>query len=139
MGSRFEPTQLFCPQRSATQMLVPSLSISTALVEPHARPSGSFAHPSIVWYGLGALLVGCALACARATTPDERSAATAARSVDRARRVCCIGGRLKGVDSLKSVGKAARPQRGATCGAALRAIWRWRCTGSYSGTADIRR
>ena len=33
--------QLFVPQRSATQMLRPSRSISTALVEPHVRPSGS--------------------------------------------------------------------------------------------------
>ena len=40
--------QLFTAQRSATQMLRPSLSISTALVEPQVRPSGSFAHPSIV-------------------------------------------------------------------------------------------
>ena len=31
----------FALQRSATQMDLPSLSMSTALVEPHARPSGS--------------------------------------------------------------------------------------------------
>src|SRR5688500_12154037 len=55
---RFDPAQLFCPQRSPTQMLTPSLSISTALVDPHARPSGSFAQPAIVWYGFGASLVG---------------------------------------------------------------------------------
>jgi hypothetical protein len=38
IGGRSEPAQLFAPQRSATQMLVPSLSISTALVDPHVRP-----------------------------------------------------------------------------------------------------
>ena len=38
---RLEPAQEFVPQRSATQMLRPSLSISTALVDPHSRPSGS--------------------------------------------------------------------------------------------------
>src|SRR5262245_45353357 len=50
--------QLLAPQRSATQMDLPSLSMSTALVEPHARPSGILAHPSMVWNGLGAVLVG---------------------------------------------------------------------------------
>ncbi|PYQ78223.1 MAG: hypothetical protein DMG01_12040 [Acidobacteria bacterium] len=33
--------QLFAAQRSATQIVLPSLSISIALVEPHLRPSGS--------------------------------------------------------------------------------------------------
>ena len=33
-------TQLFAPQRSATQMDRPSRAMSTALVEPHVRPSG---------------------------------------------------------------------------------------------------
>ena len=32
---------LFAPQRSAIQIDLPSLSISTALVDPHERPSGS--------------------------------------------------------------------------------------------------
>jgi hypothetical protein len=31
------------PHRSATQTLVPSTSMSTPLVEPHARPAGIFA------------------------------------------------------------------------------------------------
>jgi hypothetical protein len=48
MGGSFLPAQLFAPQRSATQMLLPSRSISTALVEPHVRPSGSFAQFSTV-------------------------------------------------------------------------------------------
>ena len=39
-GSSVEPTQLFAPQRSATQTLRPSRSIATALVEPQVRPSG---------------------------------------------------------------------------------------------------
>ena len=47
-GSSVEPTQLFVPQRSATQMLCPSRSIETALVEPQVRPSGAFAQPSTV-------------------------------------------------------------------------------------------
>src|SRR5438105_7744938 len=51
------------PQRSATQTLTPSASMSTALVEPHIRPSGSFAQFSIARYGLGAELVG-AVVCA---------------------------------------------------------------------------
>src|SRR5262245_15687841 len=55
------------PQRSATQTLTPSGSMSTALVEPQARPSGNFAQFSIERYGLGAELVGatvCAVASA---------------------------------------------------------------------------
>src|SRR5688500_12466290 len=43
----------FTAQRSATQMLLPSRSMSTALVDPHVRPSGSLAQPSIVAYGFG--------------------------------------------------------------------------------------
>ena len=48
-----EPAQLFTPQRSATQMLFPSLSIATALVEPQVRPAGSFAQSVTVRYGFG--------------------------------------------------------------------------------------
>ncbi len=33
--------QVLAPQRSATQIDLPSLSMSTALVEPQVRPSGS--------------------------------------------------------------------------------------------------
>jgi hypothetical protein len=39
---------VFAPQRSPTQMLRPSRSISIALVEPHVRPSGSFRNCSTV-------------------------------------------------------------------------------------------
>ena len=39
----------FAPHRSATQMDFPSRSMSTALVDPQVRPSGSFAQFSIVW------------------------------------------------------------------------------------------
>src|SRR6188508_149170 len=81
IAGRSEPVQEFWPQRSATQMLTPSLSISTALVEPQVRPSGSLAHPVIVWYGFGRSLVGvmvadpptCAAACP--TNPVARETA----------------------------------------------------------------
>src|SRR4029079_9966385 len=63
---------LFSPQRSATQMDIPSLSTSTALVEPHLRPSGSFSGSLIVSYGLGRSLVGV---CAN-TTALARTAST---------------------------------------------------------------
>ena len=33
--------QLFAPQRSATQIILPSGDTSTALVDPQVRPSGS--------------------------------------------------------------------------------------------------
>src|SRR6185436_20841833 len=57
--SRHElPLGVCGPQRSATQIDLPSLSTSTALVDPHVRPSGSFAHPSILWYGFGPSFVG---------------------------------------------------------------------------------
>src|SRR5215471_16757601 len=52
-GSSVLPAQLLAPHRSATQMLLPSRSISTALVDPHILASGSFAQFSIVRYGLG--------------------------------------------------------------------------------------
>src|SRR5690349_20096521 len=54
-------------------MDLPSLSISTALVEPHMRPSGSFAQPAMVWKGLGSELVGWTSLCrnnAMATRKD---------------------------------------------------------------------
>src|SRR6516162_5059157 len=50
--------QLLAPQRSATHTDTPSLSISTALVEPIFRPSGSVAQCSAVMYRFGASLVG---------------------------------------------------------------------------------
>src|SRR5687768_3011343 len=40
IGSSVELRHVFAPQRSPTQMDVPSLSTPTALVEPQLRPSG---------------------------------------------------------------------------------------------------
>jgi hypothetical protein len=45
---RFDPTQLFAPQRSATQIDRPSGSMSTALVAPQVRPAGIRAQFSTV-------------------------------------------------------------------------------------------
>src|SRR5881396_2888286 len=59
---------LLPPHRSATQMLLPSLSISTALSDPHFRPSGSWAQFSTVRYGFGASLVGDGPDCAATST-----------------------------------------------------------------------
>src|SRR5947209_6513106 len=67
------PRQLFAPHRPATHTDLPSLSISTALVDPIFRPSGSLAHPSTTLYGLGASLVG-ATSCAKASTPATTNA-----------------------------------------------------------------
>src|SRR6516162_3259468 len=82
IGSRFDPSQLktspsricdggmnpWAAHRSATQMLLPSGSMSTAAVEPQMRPSGILAQPSMVRYGLGAELVG-ATAWVKASVP----------------------------------------------------------------------
>ena len=43
---------VLAPHRSATQIDRPSRSMSTALVDPQVRPSGIFAQPSMVRYGL---------------------------------------------------------------------------------------
>src|SRR5262245_4036732 len=67
--------QLFTPQRSATQIDLPSLSMSTALVDPHVRPSGSLKYSLTVAYGFGASLVGCT-SCA--TTGAVNTAAASA-------------------------------------------------------------
>src|SRR5579863_9040881 len=64
MGSSVLPAQLLAPHRSATQMLWPSRSMSTALVDPQVLPSGSLAQFSIVRYGLGA-----EFSCAHKLTP----------------------------------------------------------------------
>src|SRR5215510_2711771 len=63
IGSRSEPTQVFEPQRSIAQTVLPSGAMSTPAVEPHCRPLGSFAQLNTVLYGLGSLLTGsiCAL------------------------------------------------------------------------------
>src|SRR6266853_1838518 len=68
-GSKFEPSQPNCtpgltceggakaPQRSATQMLLPSGSTSMPAVEPQLRPSGNLPNGAPT-YGLGSELVG---------------------------------------------------------------------------------
>ena len=48
--------QELAPHRSPTQIDRPSLSTSTALVDPQVRPAGSLAHPSTVWYGFGKIV-----------------------------------------------------------------------------------
>src|SRR6476661_7934155 len=65
---------LLPPHRSATQMLLPSLSMSTALSDPHIRPSGSFAQFSTVRYGFGASLVGEGADCAASRAAMTRVA-----------------------------------------------------------------
>ena len=63
------------PQRSATQTLTPSRSMSTAFVEPQVRPSGNLAQFSIARYGLGAELVWT-IASANAARSTSSTAAT---------------------------------------------------------------
>src|SRR5215831_2197963 len=65
-GSSMESWHELAPQRSATQIDLPSLSISTALVDPQVLPSGSFAQSFTVSYGLGREFVGFRSACAPA-------------------------------------------------------------------------
>src|SRR5712692_1089666 len=91
MGSSFDPSQangkaglmreggMDSPHRSATQTLVPSGSMATALVDPQLRPSGSLPQLAIVRYGLGAELVG-AVPCASATLPAITMVAAAANA-----------------------------------------------------------
>src|SRR5689334_10061329 len=81
------PAQEFAPHRSPTQMLLPSRSISTALVDPQVLPSGSFAQPSTVRYGLGWEL-GAAFGCASAIAPN--TVICAAASVNLNRPACGI-------------------------------------------------
>src|SRR5262245_31857476 len=64
--------QLFTPQRSPTQIDRPSLSISTALVDPHVRPAGSWKMFVPGWYGFGRSLVGC---CGKRTPATAASTA----------------------------------------------------------------
>src|SRR5215831_7907507 len=60
------------PQRSATQIDLPSRSISIALVDPHVRPTGIFAQSFTVPYGFGNELVGFRSACACANATNTR-------------------------------------------------------------------
>src|SRR5262245_29154820 len=88
---RFDPAQVFAPHLSATQMDLPSRSISTALVAPHVLPSGIFAQFSTVAYGLGGSLTGWTFPCVRALPADIVSAVTiASANVNLARPECVI-------------------------------------------------
>src|SRR5207245_1153624 len=82
-AGRLEPAQVLAPHLSATQMDRPSGATSTALVAPQVRPSGIFAQPSTVRYGLpGELAAGVS-----ARVPESAAAATTApSSVGHARR-----------------------------------------------------
>src|SRR5690349_8442315 len=53
-----ESRQLLLPHRSATQIDFPSLSTSTALVDPHWRPFGSLKKSLTVVYGLDTSFTG---------------------------------------------------------------------------------
>src|ERR1051326_8477069 len=69
---RLDPAQLLAPARSPTHRL-PSRSKSTALVDPHARPSGSLNQFSTVRYGFGRL------ACADATAAAHKKTGSKSR------------------------------------------------------------
>src|SRR6202161_3186200 len=86
--------QLLAPHRSATQTDFPSLSMSTALVDPIFLPSGSFAQCSIVRYGLGASLVGCVSEAAAYVLPPANPAAITATAKEMLIR------RLRGIYDL---------------------------------------
>src|SRR5580704_3593664 len=64
-----ELAQSFTPQRSNTQMLLPSGSMSTPFTCPILRPSGILSQPSSSRYGLGAPL-GSAGVCANDADPS---------------------------------------------------------------------
>src|ERR1700694_2476077 len=69
-------TQLLAPHRSAIHTLRPSLSMSTALVDPQTLPSGSLKKSLMVVYGFDASLVGCIPVWACARHPSNATAAT---------------------------------------------------------------
>src|SRR5262245_28347985 len=92
MVGRFDPTQVFAPHLSATQIDLPSGSISTALVAHHVLPSGIFAQFSTVAYGLGRSLTVWTLSWVYASPADIVSAATMAdASANLTRFECDIG------------------------------------------------
>src|SRR5215831_1654983 len=93
IGSSVELAQLFAPQRSATHTLWPSLSISTALVAPQTRPSGSFAQPSMVRYGFGGSPISCGMSSAAVRHRAARTNRDMARNYTRrmARMLVAVG------------------------------------------------
>jgi hypothetical protein len=88
------------PQRSATQTLVPSRSIATALVDPQIRPLGSLAQSAVVRYGFGRSLVGVISGVpptweAAGTTPRPRRRTISAPATRGARGALVIGEALR--------------------------------------------
>jgi hypothetical protein len=101
---------VFAPHRSPTQIDLPSLSISTALVDPHVRPSGSLKLFSIGWNGFGASLVGLVSACVDTKGMYSPMAATIAlNSVTFARPVSGIARRLSGMEESARIIPPAGP------------------------------
>src|SRR5712675_1170558 len=74
IGLSVELTQSLAPQRSNTQTLLPSGSISTPVTCPNLRPSGIFNQSASRRYGLGAPF-GSADTCAKDTAPSPAVAA----------------------------------------------------------------
>src|SRR5262249_34999200 len=76
-GATFDLEQSLAPQRSNTQMLLPSRSASTAIAAPNLRPSGFFADFPPMRGGLGGEW-GRGAACATPSPADSATAATTA-------------------------------------------------------------
>ncbi len=90
IGDRFELEQVSPPQRSKTQTLLPSRSIATAVVPPHARPAGSWPNDVAAPNGSGRSMLGWVASCARAApvvAPATAMAAAKAIAVNLARRI----------------------------------------------------
>src|SRR5262245_57737316 len=97
IGGRFEPSQANgvpgfisdgganAPQRSATQTLLPSGSMSMPLVEPQLRPSGIVPQCSMLRYGLGAELVGALIWPRASLATSVKTTASAKAQSDRMR------------------------------------------------------
>src|SRR6185436_8397284 len=94
---------LLPPHLSATQMLFPSLSTSTALSDPHIRPSGSFAQFSTVRYGFGASLVGEGADCAASRAATARVASITTTRTRRFLVSFLIGNEVKAAPSQFTV------------------------------------
>src|ERR1700676_1367305 len=96
IGARVEPSQVFAPHRSATQIF-PRLSTSTPAVAPQVLPSGSLAQFSIVRYGSGGEFCGardCASAlCAKfpiITTNSQKTGVTPLKPVRQTRGIMAL-------------------------------------------------
>src|SRR5262245_1069402 len=71
IGATLELVQSLPPQRSNTQMELPSLSTSMPMVEPKGRPMEGFTQVSCALYGFGAVLDGL-LPWASTEAPPKR-------------------------------------------------------------------